>query len=319
MRPVILVLLSFQLVVSSVVFAQTYPVKPVRFVVGFPPGGTNDIIARILAQKLTESMGQSWVVENRGGANTAIATEMASRAAPDGYTILFNAPGHGTNPSMMKLNFDSVRDFAFISQVAESQNLVVVHPSFPPRSIKELIALSKKYPGKINVASSGTGTTVHLSAELFQYMTGTKWVHIPYKGGGPAVTELLAGQTSIMFSNVPTVIQYARDGRLRPLAVTGARRTPAAPDIPTVAESGVPGYEVTTWYGVSAQARVPRPILDRLSAEIVRAVKSPDVSDRLRTSGADPVGSTPEEYTALVQSEIAKWAKVIAAAGIKGE
>lgn len=319
MRPVILVLLSFPLVASSHVLAQTYPVKPVRFVVGFPPGGTNDIIARILAQKLTESMGQSWVVENRGGANTAIATEMASRAAPDGYTILFNAPGHGTNPSMMKLNFDSVRDFAFISQVAESQNLVVVHPSFPPRSIKELIALSKKYPGKINVASSGTGTTVHLSAELFQYMTGTKWVHIPYKGGGPAVTELLAGQTSIMFSNVPTVIQYARDGRLRPLAVTGAKRTPAAPDIPTVAESGVPGYEVTTWYGVSAQARVPRPILDRLSAEIVRAVKSPDVSERLRTSGADPVGSTPEEYTALVQSEIAKWAKVIAAAGIRGE
>jgi tripartite-type tricarboxylate transporter receptor subunit TctC len=301
------------------VFAQAYPVKPVRFVVGFPPGGTNDIIARILAQKLTESMGQSWIVENRGGANTAIATEMAARAVPDGYTILFNAPGHGTNPSMMKLNFDSVRDFAFITQVAESQNLAVVHPSFPPRSIKELIALSKKYPGKINVASSGTGTTVHLSAELFQYMTGTKWVHIPYKGGGPAVTELLAGQTSIMFSNVPTVIQYARDGRLRPLAVTGAKRTPAAPDIPTVAESGVPGYEVTTWYGVSAQAKVPRAILDRLSAEIVRAVKSPDVSERLRTSGADPVGSTPEEYTALVQSEIAKWAKVIAAAGIKGE
>lgn len=319
MRPALLLLLPCVFAASSPVFAQAYPVKPVRFVVGFPPGGTNDIIARILAQKLTESMGQSWIVENRGGANTAIATEMASRAAPDGYTILFNAPGHGTNPSMMKLNFDSVRDFAFITQVAESQNLVVVHPSFPPRSIKELIALSKKYPGKINVASSGTGTTVHLSAELFQYMTGTKWVHIPYKGGGPAVTELLAGQTSIMFSNVPTVIQYARDGRLRPLAVTGAKRTPAAPDIPTVAESGVPGYEVTTWYGVSAQARVPRPILDRLNAEIVRAVKSPDVAERLRTSGADPVGSTPEEYTALVQSEIAKWAKVIAAAGIRGE
>jgi tripartite-type tricarboxylate transporter receptor subunit TctC len=319
MRPVILLLLSVPFLTPSALLAQAYPTKPVRFVVGFPPGGTNDIIARILAQKLTESMGQSWIVENRGGANTAIATEMAARAAPDGYTILFNAPGHGTNPSMMKLNFDSVRDFAFITQVAESQNLVVVHPSFPPRSIKELIALSKKYPGKINVASSGTGTTVHLSAELFQYMTGTKWVHIPYKGGGPAVTELLAGQTSIMFSNVPTVIQYARDGRLRPLAVTGAKRTPAAPDIPTVAESGVPGYEVTTWYGVSAQAKVPRAILDRLSAEIVRAVKSPDVSERLRTSGADPVGSTPEEYTALVQSEIAKWAKVIAAAGIKGE
>jgi len=319
MRPVILLLLSFPLGVSPLALAQTYPVKPVRFVVGFPPGGTNDIIARIIAQKLTESMGQSWIVENRGGANTAIATEMAARAVPDGYTILFNAPGHATNPSLMKLSFDSVRDFAFISQVAESQNLVVVHPSFPPRSVKELVAFSKKRPGDINFASSGTGTTVHLSAELFQYMTGVKWVHIPYKGGGPAVTELLAGQTSIMFSNVPTVIQYARDGRLRALAVTGARRTPAAPDIPTVAESGVPGYEVTTWYGVSAPARVPRPILDRLNAEIVRAVKSPDVGERLRLSGADPVGSTPEEYTAVVQNEIAKWAKVIAAAGIRGE
>lgn len=318
MRPSFLLLVS-ALLASPVVLAQPYPVKPVRFVVGFPPGGTNDIIARILAQKLTESMGQSWIVENRGGANTAIATEMAARAVPDGYTILFNAPGHATNPSLMKLSFDSVRDFAFISQVAESQNLVVVHPSFPPRSVKELVAFSKKRPGAINFASSGTGTTVHLSAELFQYMTGVKWVHIPYKGGGPAVTELLAGQTSIMFSNLPTVIQYARDGRLRALAVTGARRTQAAPDIPTVAESGVPGYEVTTWYGVSAPARVPRPILDRLNAEIVRAVRSPDVSERLRSSGADPVGSTAEEYTAVVQNEIAKWAKVIAAAGIRGE
>ena len=319
MRPVILLLLLCSLVAPSAMLAQAYPVKPVRFVVGFPPGGTNDIIARILAQKLTESMGQSWIVENRGGANTAIATEMAARALPDGYTILFNAPGHATNPSLMKLSFDSVRDFAFISQVAESQNLIVVHPSFPPRNVKELVAFSKKRPGEINFASSGSGTTVHLSAELFQFMTGIKWVHIPYKGGGPAVTELIAGQTSIMFGNVPTVIQYARDGRLRPLAVTGARRTPAVPDIPTVAESGVPGYEVTTWYGVSAPARVPRAILDRLNAEIVRAVKSPDASERLRASGADPVGSTPEEYTAFMQNEIAKWAKVIAAAGIKGE
>ncbi len=319
MRLTIPLLLLSSLVAAPSAFAQTYPVKSVRFVVGFPPGGTNDIIARILANKLTETMGQTWVVENRGGANTAIATEMAARAVPDGYTILFNAPGHATNPSLMKLSFDSVRDFAFITQVAESQNLVVVHPSFPPRSVRELIAFSKKRPGDINFASSGTGTTVHLSAELFQFMTGVKWVHIPYKGGGPAVTELLAGQTSIMFSNVPTVIQYTRDGRLRPLAVTGARRTPAAPEIPTVAESGVPGYEVTTWYGVAAPARVPRAILDRLNAEIVRAVKSPDVAERLRGSGADPVGSTPEEYTALVQNEIAKWAKVIAAAGIKGE
>ncbi len=299
--------------------AQPYPSKPVRFLVGFPPGGTNDIVARALAQKLTENVGQSFVIENRGGANTAIATEIAARAAPDGYTIMLNAPGHATNPSLMKLPFNSIKDFAFISLLAESQNLVVVHPSFPPRSVQELIAFSKKRPGEINFASSGTGTTVHLSAELFQYMAGVKWVHIPYKGGGPAVIELIAGQTSIMFSNVPTVIQHVRAGKLRPLAVTGAKRSSAAPGIPTVAESGIPGFEVTAWYGVSAPANTPRAIVEKLNGEIVRALNSPDLRERLISQGADPVGNTPEQYTAFMQNEIAKWAKVIQAAGIKGE
>jgi len=315
-RPVLLVTLAMG---TALAMAQSYPNKPIRFLVGFVAGGTNDIVARALAQKLTETLGQSVVVENRGGANTAIATEAAARAAPDGYTILLNAPGHATNPALMKLAFDPVNDFAFISLVAEAQNIVVMHPSFPPRSVQELIALSKKRPGQINVASSGTGTTVHLSAELFQHMTGTRWVHIPYKGGGPAVIELMAGQTQIMFANMPTAIQYVRDGRLRALAVTGARRAPAAPTLPTVAESGVPGYEVTAWYGVSAPAKTPRAIVDRLHAEIVRAVNSPDLRERLTTQGADPIHLTPEQYTVFIQNEIAKWAKVIKAAGIKGE
>lgn len=297
-----------------------YPVKPIRFLVGFPPGGTNDIVARLLAPKMSEILGQSVVVENRGGANTAIASDIAAHAAPDGYAIMLNAPGHATNPSLMKLPFDSVKDFAFITIAAESQNLLVVHPSFPPRTVKELIAVSKKYPpGTINYGSSGTGTTVHLSAELFQYMTGVKWTHIPYKGGGPAVVDLLAGQHVIYFGNVPTVIQHARAGRLRALAVTGPKRTPAAPDIPTVAESGVPGYEVTTFYGVSAPARTPRPIIDRLHDAIVRALATPELRERLQGQGADPVGNTPEQYTAFMVNEIAKWAKVIKAAGIKGE
>jgi len=304
---------------TALAMAQPYPSKPIRFLVGFVAGGTNDIVARALAQKLTETLGQSVVVENRGGANTAIATEAAARAAPDGYTILLNAPGHATNPALMKLAFDPVNDFAFISLVAEAQNIVVMHPLFPPRSVQELIALSKKRPGQINFASSGTGTTVHLSAELFQHMTGTRWVHIPYKGGGPAVIELMAGQTQIMFANMPTAIQYVRDGRLRALAVTGARRAPAAPTLPTVAESGVPGYEVTAWYGVSAPAKTPRAIVDRLHTEIVRAVNSPDLRERLTTQGADPIHLTPEQYTVFIQNEIAKWAKVIKAAGIKGE
>jgi len=315
-RPVLLATLAMG---TALAMAQSYPNKPIRFLVGFVAGGTNDIVARALAQKLTETLGQSVVVENRGGANTAIATEAAARAAPDGYTILLNAPGHATNPALMKLAFDPVNDFAFISLVAEAQNIVVMHPSFPPRSVQELIALSKKRPGQINFASSGTGTTVHLSAELFQHMTGTRWVHIPYKGGGPAVIELMAGQTQIMFANMLTAIQYVRDGRLRALAVTGARRAPAAPTLPTVAESGVPGYEVTAWYGVSAPAKTPRAIVDRLHAEIVRAVNSPDLRERLTTQGADPIHLTPEQYTVFIQNEIAKWAKVIKAAGIKGE
>ena len=300
--------------------AQAYPNKSIRFIVGFPPGGTNDIVARALGQKLTELMGQQFVIENRGGANTAIASEMfAKTAAPDGYTIMLNAPGHATNPSMMKLNFDSIKDFAFITVAAESQNLLVLHPSFPPRNVKELIAISKKRPGEINYGSSGVGTTVHLSAALFEYMTGVKWVHIPYKGAGPALIEMLGGQFSLYFGNVPSVIGYHRQGKLRGIAVTGAKRSGAIPEMPTVAESGIPGYEVTTWYGVSAPAKTPRAIIDRLNSEIIRALKSPDLMARFKDLGADPIGNTPEENTAYVQNEINKWAKVLKAAGIKGE
>jgi len=305
--------------IGATAYAQSYPAKPIRFLVGFPPGGTNDIVARRVAQKVTENLGQSLVIENRGGANTAIATELGARAAPDGYTILLNAPGHATNPALMKLSFDPIRDFAFVTLLAEAPNLVVVHPSLPARNIKELIAVSKKHPGEINYGSSGTGTTVHLSAELFQYMTGVKWVHIPYRGGGPAVIELMAGETSIYFGNMPTVISQVRAGKLRPLAVTGAKRSAAAPEIPTVAESGVPGFQVTAWYGVSVPAKTSRAIVDKLNSEFVRAVKAPDLRDRLVAAGADPAGNTPEEYAAFVQSEITKWDKVIKAAGIKGE
>ncbi|HSE00513.1 MAG TPA: tripartite tricarboxylate transporter substrate binding protein [Burkholderiales bacterium] len=296
-----------------------YPAKPVRFIIGFPPGGTNDIVARIVAPRLSQYLGQQVVVENRGGANTAIASEMFVRTPPDGYTIMMNAPGHATNPALLKLNFDSINDFAFVTLLAESQNLLVVHPSLPVRSVKELIALSKKRPGEINYGSSGIGATPHLSGELFQYMTGIKWVHIPYKGGGPGLVALLSGEVVLYFGNVPTVIRQAREGKLRAVATTGSRRTPAAPEVPTVAEAGVPGYEVTTFYGMSAPARTPRAIIDRLHTDTVRALNSPDVRQRLQDLGADPVGNTPEQYTAFMKNEIAKWDKVIKAAGIKGE
>jgi tripartite-type tricarboxylate transporter receptor subunit TctC len=220
---------------------------------------------------------------------------------------------------MIKLNFDSIKDFAFITLIAESQNLLVVHPSLPAKSVKDILALSRKRPGDINYGSSGIGTTVHLSAELFQYMTGVKWVHVPYRGGGPGLVGLLSGEVSLYFGNVPTVIRQVRDGKLRAIATTGPKRTPVAPDIPTIAESGVPGYAVTTFYGLSAPAKTPRAILDRLHAETVRALKSPEVQERLRGLGAEPVGNTQEQYAAFIQNEIAKWAKVIKAAGIKAE
>jgi tripartite-type tricarboxylate transporter receptor subunit TctC len=299
--------------------AQTYPVKPIRFIVGFPPGGTNDILARALAPKMSEYLGQPVVIENRPGASTAIASELAARSAPDGYTILLNAAGHSTNPSLMKLPFDPIRDFAFITLVAESQNLLVLHPSVPATTVKELIAVSKKRPGVINYGSSGMGTTPHLSAQLFQYMTGVKWVHIPYKGSAIGLTATLAGEISLYFANIPAVIHHVQAGKLRPVALSGTKRTPAVPGIPTVAESGLPGFEVTSWFGVAAPARTPRPIVDRLNAEIVRALGTPDLRERMLATGADPVGNTPEQYTSFVQNEIVKWGKVIKAAGIKGE
>jgi tripartite-type tricarboxylate transporter receptor subunit TctC len=315
-----LLALLLLLAVAHPAAAQTpFPSKPIRFIIGFPPGGTNDIIARVLAPKLSENLGQQVVVENRGGANTAIASEVFVRTPPDGYTIMMNAPGHATNPALMKLNFDPISDFAFVTLLAESQNLLVVHPSLPVHSVKALIALAKKHPGEINYGSSGIGATPHLSGELFRFMTGIKWVHIPYKGGGPGLIALLSGEVSLYFGNVPTVIRQARDGKLRALATTGPKRTPAAPDIPTVSESGVPGYEVTTFYGMSAPARTPRAIIDRLHSETVRALNSPEVRERLQGLGADPVGNSPEQYTAFMRNEIAKWDKVIKAAGIKGE
>jgi tripartite-type tricarboxylate transporter receptor subunit TctC len=296
-----------------------FPSRPVRFLVGFPPGGTNDIIARLLAQKLTEQSGVSYVVENRPGANTAIASEVFVRSAPDGYTIMQVAPGHATNPAMLNLKFDPIKDFQFITVAAESQNLLVLHPSFPPRSVKELIAISKRRPGDINYGSSGIGTTVHLSAELFQYMTGVKWVHIPYKGAGPALIEFFSGTFVLYFGNLPSVIQHARSGKLRGIAVTGGKRASSAPEYPTLAESGVPGFEVTTWYGFAAQAKAPRAIVDYFHGEIVKALNAPDTKEKLVNQGADPVGNTPEQATAHVANEIAKWTKVIRGAGIKAQ
>lgn len=299
--------------------AQGFPSKTIRFLVGAPPGGGADFVARALGPKFSESMGQSVVIENRPGANGAVASDVLAHAVPDGYTIKVNTTGDTINPSLMKLSFDFPKDFAFISLVAESQNMLVAHPSFPATGAKALIAFSRKRPGEITYGSQGIGSSGHLSGELFQFMTGVKWVHIPYKGGALALIDLVGGQITLSFGNIPTVIQHVRGGKLRALAVTGAKRTGAAPDIPTVAESGVPGFEVSNWFGVSAPAKTPNEILVRYNAEIARALKMPDVRAGLVKSGAEPSETTIEQYNAFIQSEFTKWSKVIKAAGIKGE
>ena len=311
-------LLLAGLAAAPITHAQTYPAKPIRFIVGFPPSGTNDFLARAVAPKMAEFLGQQVIVDNRGGASTMIATELVSRAASDGYTILLNAPAHGTNPTLAKPNYDSIRDFAFISLVAESQNLLVLHTSIPAKTLKEFLAFANARPGDINYGSSGAGSTPHLSAELFQYMTGVKLVHVPYKGSGAGMVALLSGEISMYFANIPVAIQHVRNGRLRPVALSGTRRNQAVPGIPTLHESGLPGFDVTSWFGIAAPAKTPRAIIDTLNSAIVRAVNAPDLRARLLDQGADPVGNTPEQYTAFIEREIAKWAKVIKAAGIKG-
>ena len=303
---------------APVSIAQNYPAKLIRFIVGFPPSGTNDFLARAVAPKMAEFLGQQVIVDNRGGASTMIATELVARAAPDGYTILQNAPAHSTNPTLAKPNYDSIRDFAFISLVAESQNLLVLHTSIPSKSVKEFIAFAKARPGEINYGSSGAGSTPHLSAELFQYMTGVKLVHVPYKGSGAGMVALLSGEISMYFANIPTAIQHVRNGRLRPIALSGTRRNQAVPGIPTLAESGLPDFDVTSWFGIAAPAKTPRAIVDQLNGAIVRAVNAPDLRARFLDQGAEPVGNSPEQYTAFIEREIAKWAKVIKATGIKG-
>ena len=299
--------------------AQGFPSKPIRFLVGAPPGGGADFVARTLSPKLIESLGQPVVVENRPGANGVVASELLARAAPDGYTIKINIIGDAINPSLMKLKFDCLKDFAFITLAAESQNLLVAHPSFPATSVRALLALSKKQPGAIAYGSQGIGSSGHLAGELFQLMTGTRWTHVPYKGGALALVDLIGGQISVSFGNIPTVIQQVRAGKLRAIAVTGANRSAAVADIPTVAEGGVPGYQVSNWFGISARAGTPPEVIARLHADIARALKMPEIKAAFANAGADPGDTTPAEFAAFFQDEYTKWAKVVKAAGIKGD
>jgi tripartite-type tricarboxylate transporter receptor subunit TctC len=300
------------------VAAQSYPTRAVRLVVPSSPGGGTDISARILAPQLTRFLGQQVVVENRPGAGTMIGGEAVARAAPDGYTLLMGISTLAINPAMYrKVPYDALKDLAPISQAVSLSNVLVVHPSLPAKSVKEFVALVKPRPGQINFASAGVGTSPHLSMELFLVMTGLKMLHVPYKGSGPGVTDLIAGHVPAMMPNMLSAQPHIKSGRLRALGVTGSKRAPGADDIPTIAEAGVPGYEAVQWYGVLAPAGTPRDIISKLHTGVVRALQNPEVRQRLLNDGAEPIGSSPEEFAAYLRSETAKWAKVTQAAGIK--
>jgi tripartite-type tricarboxylate transporter receptor subunit TctC len=300
--------------------AQQYPTKPIRLILPFPPGGGSDAFARIFGPKLAEALGQPVVIENRPGAGANIGAEVAAKAPPDGYTLFLGNVAHAINVSLYsKLNYDLVRDFAAVSLLASTPNIVVVHPSVPAKSVKELIALAKARPDQLDVASSGAGSSAHLAGALFNNMAGTKMNHVPYKGGGPAVVALVGGQVSVGFATAPSVVQHVKGGKLRGLAVTSAQRSPSMPDLPTVSEAALKGYEAGTWYGMLVPAGTPKGVITRLHAESVKLLALPDVKQRLDASGFELIGTTPEQLAAYIRSEIDKWTKVVRSAGVRAD
>lgn len=308
------------LLVTGVAWAQSYPVKPVRMLIGFSAGGGADVVARGLSPRLAEGLGQQIIVDNRPGANGMIAADLAAKSPPDGYTLLV-APGNYTFAPAMdaKLSIDMTTAFAPVSLLAETPLAVVIHPSLPVRSMQQLIALAKSHPRKLSYASGGIGGSGHLAMELFRTMTQVQVVHVPYKGTGAAIADLVGGHVPLCFCTLPSVFPHVKSGRLRALAVTTTRRSISAPDIPTVAEAGVPGYEMSQWYGLLAPTGVAAPIIERLNAEIANALKHPELRKRFQADGAEPVHSSPQAFGAFFKAEIAKWTSVVRKAGIRPE
>lgn len=300
--------------------AQAYPAKPVRFLVGFVPGGGVDINARLLASKLTELFSQQVIVENRPGAGTNIANEYVARSAPDGYTLLFNSPAVVINMALYRNpTYDALRDFAGVSVFSESTNLLVVPASLSAKSLKELVALARERPGALNYSSAGAGSTQHLAAELFKLRTGTSIVHVPYKGSAPSIAALLAAEVQLSFINPVAVGGHVKSGRLRALAVAGAKRTELMPEIPTMKEAGVEGVEVPLWFGLLAPSATPRDIVRTLAVAVARAAHSPDTRKRLLEQGAEPVGNTPEEFDLLLRGDVARWGEVVKISGARAD
>jgi tripartite-type tricarboxylate transporter receptor subunit TctC len=301
--------------------AQSYPSKPIRLIIPFPPGGSTDILGRSLAQKLSEAWGQQVLVDNRGGAGGTIGADLAAKAPADGYTLLMGHIGTlAVNVSLYpKLSYDPIRDFAPVSMVALVPNVLVVHPALPVKNVTELIAYAKANPGKLNYSSGGNGSAAHLAVEYFKLQTKTEIVHVPYKGTGPSVTDLIAGQVSMTMTGAPAVMPHVQSGRIRALGVSSPQRIPALAQIPTVAESGVPGFDATQWYGVVAPVGTPKDIVARLNAEIRKIMQSKEMLERLNTEGAISAAGTPEQFDAYIKSEIARWGAVVKAAGMKAD
>ena len=321
--PICIAVLSIVALLASTMAAiaqpTAYPTKPIRIVVAYTPAGATDILARTIGQKLTEAWGQAVIIDNRPGANGNIGTEYAAKATPDGYTLLMVTAGtHGINPGLYrKLGFDAVKDFAPVSLVAMVPNVFVVNNAVPSKDLKEFIAYAKANQGKLNYGSPGNGSTAHLSMELFKSMTGIQMVHVPYKGSAGVLADLIGGQIVVTMDNMPPYVPQVKAGKIRALAVSPARRSPALPDVPTVAEAGVPGYDSGAWFGLVAPANTPKDLVAKLSRETARILKLPDVSARLADLGAESVGGTPEQFSAHIKAEIAKWAKVIRDANVE--
>jgi len=318
-RLIALSLLGLAAVAQQALAADPYPTRPIKWIVPYPPAGTTDVLARIIAQWLSEKLGQSVIVENKPGAGNNLGTEAALTAPPDGYTMLLVNPAHGINATLYKnLNFNFIRDVAPVAGLIRTPNVMEVTPSLPVKTVAEFIAYCKANPGKINMASSGSGTSVHLSGELFKSMTGCDMLHVPYKGAGPALVDLMGGQVHVLFDNLPSSIGHIKNGKLRALAVTSQEREPSLAGVPTVGET-VPGYEATAWFGVGMPKNTPREIIDRINAEVNRALADPKMRERLAELGGKPIGGTPEDFGKVIAAETAKWEKVVISSGAKVE
>jgi len=305
---------------ACIAHAQEWPTKPVRFIVPYPPGGGTDVIARIVQPEMSKGLGQPVVIENRGGAGGALGTEAAAKSTPDGYTFLFTLSSHTINPLLYKLNYDVERDFVPVSIIVSVPQLIAANPAAPAKTLQEMVAAAKSAPGKFSFASVGNGTPSHIAGELLKLKTGIDMVHIPYKGGGPAVVDTISGQVPFLFVTAPAAMSHVRAGKLRPLAVTTLKRSPGAPEVPTVAEAlNLPDYEVDSWYAIFAPAKTPPAAVARMQKEVARTVHVPEVKQKLIEQGGDPVGSSSEALDRVVRDELKRWAEVIRAAGIKLE